>query len=360
MPEGKVKNVFPGGNTSLGFFSYYNYIIDPDEASRIFVIKGGPGVGKSTFMKKIGNEMLKRGYDIEFMHCSSDNNSLDGVVIPALKYAFIDGTAPHIVDPKFPGAVDEIINFGEYWNEEGIKQHREDVINDSREATRYFNRAYKYLKAAASIYEDSAYINSMALNKGKLDIRIDSIINAIFNDRYTASIPGKERCLFASAMTPNGYCNFLDSILTTKYVYELRGGLATGEEKILEEVRNSAVKRGLLTESYYCAFRPNKLEHLVIPELDVSFTTSNPYHSSRVKSCETIDIKSYLDKEILDRYGDELYQNQEEFDNLLSIALLNINKAKTVHDRLETYYVPNINFKGIDECYEKVLKRILI
>ena len=61
MNRGSIKRVFPGGNTPLGFFSYYDYII-PTDAERIFVIKGGPGVGKSTFMKKIGEAMLDSGY----------------------------------------------------------------------------------------------------------------------------------------------------------------------------------------------------------------------------------------------------------------------------------------------------------
>jgi len=43
------------------FFSYYDYILGQEEANRIICIKGGPGVGKSTFMKKIGKEMVERG-----------------------------------------------------------------------------------------------------------------------------------------------------------------------------------------------------------------------------------------------------------------------------------------------------------
>lgn len=93
--KGFVKKVFPGGNTANGFYSYYDQIIGTD-ATRIFVIKGGPGVGKSSFMKKIGYEMVDKGYDVEFHQCSSDNGSLDGVVIPALKIAFLDGTAPQV------------------------------------------------------------------------------------------------------------------------------------------------------------------------------------------------------------------------------------------------------------------------
>jgi hypothetical protein len=47
--QGRVKHVFPGNNTARGFYSFYDYIIAPD-ARRILVIKGGPGVGKSTFL----------------------------------------------------------------------------------------------------------------------------------------------------------------------------------------------------------------------------------------------------------------------------------------------------------------------
>lgn len=97
MSQGRIRHLFPGGNTSLGFFSYYSNIITQEEADRLIIIKGGPGVGKSTFMKKVGEAMLDKGYDVEFLHCSSDNNSLDGIKIPDLRIAFIDGTAPHAV-----------------------------------------------------------------------------------------------------------------------------------------------------------------------------------------------------------------------------------------------------------------------
>ncbi len=86
----------------------FHHMIEPD-ATRIFVIKGGPGVGKSTFMKWIENEMVNQGFDVEEHHCSSDPDSLDGLVIPSIGVALLDGTAPHIVDPKNPGVCDETI-----------------------------------------------------------------------------------------------------------------------------------------------------------------------------------------------------------------------------------------------------------
>ncbi|OJT92666.1 hypothetical protein BM535_08825 [Clostridioides difficile] len=49
--EGKVKKAFPGGNTSQGSYSFFDYII-PENVKRVFCLKGGPGVGKSSLMKK--------------------------------------------------------------------------------------------------------------------------------------------------------------------------------------------------------------------------------------------------------------------------------------------------------------------
>ena len=46
----KERHLFPGGNTSKGFYSLYRYVLSQDDAKRILCIKGGPGTGdrKST------------------------------------------------------------------------------------------------------------------------------------------------------------------------------------------------------------------------------------------------------------------------------------------------------------------------
>ena len=93
MRQGKATYVFPGSNTSAGFLSFYREGLKAID--NVFILKGGPGCGKSTLMRKIGLNMLERGYDVEFWQCSSDNDSLDGVVIPDISAAIIDGTPPH-------------------------------------------------------------------------------------------------------------------------------------------------------------------------------------------------------------------------------------------------------------------------
>ena len=108
------RHYFPGNNTPLGFFSYYGHILGQREANRIICIKGGPGTGKSTFIRKIAGHFAAKGEPIDYLHCSADENSLDGIVLKDKKVAIIDGTSPHMTDPVTPGAVDKIINLGEF------------------------------------------------------------------------------------------------------------------------------------------------------------------------------------------------------------------------------------------------------
>ncbi|MGF7186804.1 Mrp family chromosome partitioning ATPase [Desulfitispora alkaliphila] len=91
--KGNITRFFPGSNTRHGFYSFYDSVLA--NLDRVFVLKGGPGTGKSTLVKRIGLVLADRGYDIEYLCCSSDTGSLDGVIVPELKVGIVDGTAPH-------------------------------------------------------------------------------------------------------------------------------------------------------------------------------------------------------------------------------------------------------------------------
>lgn len=95
MKSEKTLRFFLGANTPQGFVSRFDQLADVNDGWRTFVIKGGPGSGKSTMMKKI-KEAIGGGHgDIELIHCSSDVDSLDGVIASGLKFSIADGTAPH-------------------------------------------------------------------------------------------------------------------------------------------------------------------------------------------------------------------------------------------------------------------------
>lgn len=94
-----VTNFFLGANSGEGFQSLYGGFTNPARLRDLMVLKGGPGVGKSTLMKYIGKRAEEAGEDVEYIWCSGDPDSLDAVWLPRLGIAAVDGTSPHDTAP---------------------------------------------------------------------------------------------------------------------------------------------------------------------------------------------------------------------------------------------------------------------
>jgi len=350
VSKGKEKHFFLGGNTPKGFFSYYDHLVSQEAARKIYCIKGGPGTGKSSLMKRIAAQMLKRGYDVEMMHCSSDCNSLDAILIKPANLAFVDGTAPHVVDPKTPGAVDEIINLGACWNESALRIYKEDIIRLNKSISEQFSRAYVYLGAAKKLLDDVDVIQTSCINQSVYSNFLESILFHEFAELPISEVPGKIRRMFAGAITPQGVVHYLDSILDGYKVYSIQGETGT----LLNEVADIAVRRGFDAECYDCPFAPGeKCDHLLIPKLNLAFTTVNRYH--RYQGGEQVDLREYINGYLPERYQEALEFDRKEAERLTDRAIAMIAQAKKLHDELEGFYVPNMDFSMVEEIYQHTL-----
>jgi len=362
MGKSKIRRMFAGGNTSEGFVSYFNYILDLKEAKQYYILKGGPGTGKSTFMNYIGSEAAKRGYDVEYFHCSSDSNSLDGVSIPGLKVAIVDGTAPHVIDPVYPGVVEKIINLGEFWDTGALAEHKDKFLLWKKEIKFNFARAYRYLKAAAILYEDIKEINMKYIDNIKVKKLTYGLIKELFSDsdeiRNTQEKEGLERMMFASAITPEGAVHHLDSVLNTKKIYGLIGDKGMGINTVLEKIKEEAINRGYRVECFYCALLPDELEHLIIPGLDISLTTINKYHKTELNVQKHFYFDEFVDKTASKAYADVLNENKEQIDRLIKRAVDSIVNAKKFHFEMEKYYAPAMDFVRLTAVKEEVKSSI--
>lgn len=355
--SGKQRHFFPGGNTSKGFYSFYRYILSQDEAKRIICIKGGPGTGKSSLMKKVASIFLEKGYEVEYHHCSSDNNSLDGVVIKGLNVALLDGTSPHVVDPINPGAVDEILNLGQCWNEEGFKSFKPFIMDTNKKVGKIFRRAYRFFGAAKDIYEDWSTFNSEALNLNKLSLLKEELKNDILPN--SVSKLGFDRHLFATAFTPNGIVTYIENLIEGfPKIYVLKGGPGTGKTNILQYLYEEAVRRGYYVEVFHTPLTPDKIEHVLIPALGVAVVTSNEINNLNING-KIYDMNNLLNKNLLEKNKDDIDEVKETFYLLLNKGLACIKRAKSLHDDLETGYIPNMNFNKINEISEETIQRLL-
>lgn len=159
--------LFAAANSGRGFVSFYEQIFDRPKIGRRYIIKGGPGTGKSSFMRAVAADAERKGMAVEYYRCSSDPDSLDGIILDG-RIAMVDGTAPHCVEPKIVGARDEIVNLGEFWDGEALAERYNDVVSFQALKENCYRKAYRFLSAALSLQENNAELLSPLIQWEKM------------------------------------------------------------------------------------------------------------------------------------------------------------------------------------------------
>ncbi len=369
------RHYFPGNNTPLGFFSYYKHILGQREANKIICIKGGPGTGKSTFMKRIAEYFSAQDEDIDYLHCSADADSIDGIVLKNRRTAIIDGTSPHITDPVTPGAVDKIVNLGEFWDEDAISLNKNKIIDLNEETSRWYRIAYNYLNAAKSVYRSLEEVYNKAAENSEIYKLIAGIIGTEYNSLEISLRPGKRKKFFASAITGEGIINYITTLLEgMERIYMISSPVGYSNSSFMEIITEGAVYRGLDVEAYYCSMCPEeKVEHIVIPQLKTAFVTVNSYHdiepweiSSALENEQEIiliDMNDYMNVLDIKKNENLIETLNEEYDILINKGIKNLAFAYKTHLKVEGMYIPNMNFvkmAGLRERLQEELKNISI
>lgn len=353
----RCKKVFAAGNTGVGFHSFFEYIAGP-EIESVYVLKGGPGTGKSTLMKRVAQAAAKRGYFIEMHHCASDVDSLDALVIPGLGAAFIDGMRPHIYDPPYPGALGQILNLGEFWHSSGIRAHKQAIVAAGDEGSRLFQSAFRYLKAAKEIHGNWADKIQRVQDKSCFNRQKKSLLKTVdFNNQTAGDDPGRLRHLFAAAIGPVGPISYLDSLTGPKTeVILLKGPPGSGKSELLKDWAKTALELGWDVEAYHNPIDPRKMQHVLCPGLDIFIAAQTelfPYEA--VDPCEIIDLNQSLDQKRLKQYRTELELDRQTFLQLVSTAVQMIYQARETHLEVEHFYVKHMDFTALDAmCTELI------
>jgi hypothetical protein len=356
---GKIRNYYAGGNTARGFHNLYQSNLEG--LDRLFILKGGPGTGKSSMMKKIGEEWLRKGYDIELLHCSSDNNSIDGVIIRELGVGIVDGTAPHVIEPTAPGAVEEYINLGEAWNSDKLMGEKESIVKLTGKISDSFQTAYATFAEALRVHDEweKIYINSMDFEKAN---QLSSSLIEKFFGKMKLNKKADVRHRFLGAATPQGAVDFVPNLtedLSKRYFIKGRAG--SGKSTLLKKIAAAAEDKGFDVEVYHCGFDPNSLDMVIVRELGFAIFDSTAPHEYFPNSDRDEIIDMY--EELIAPGTDEIFAEDiagiaGRYKGKMQEAISYLANAKSLHDELEEIYVGAMDFEVVNGIQEKISAEI--
>lgn len=204
---------FIGANSEKGFIMANNDRFNEENFDRVFILKGGPGTGKSTFMRKTANEFKDKDFIIEYYYCSSDPDSLDAVIIKndLQRYLIIDGTNPHVTEMRFPGAVSEIIDVSSTWSRELLTERKKKIFELTKSKSSCFESAYKYLSAAAELHRSQLKLSYRVCDIDKMNGAVlrmcssfkkkEGTFESLYTDAFSMDGAVATDCYFRSAET---------------------------------------------------------------------------------------------------------------------------------------------------------------
>ena len=364
---------FAGSNSAAGFVGKYDELLNDTVPERVFIIKGGPGTGKSTLMRVAAEKSKMAGADVEYIYCASDPSSLDGVIIKSpdksltdpppdklcndRKYygsvvAIMDGTAPHTRDCEIPGGRDEIIDLGAFWNARQLYYRRAEIQELGARKKAYFANAYKFLSAAQSLDDFVTEEQLRAADTEKIKKAAER-----FTEKFSKTAD-KGECIvrLISAISMNGTVRFDTLEKKAKKIYRIVGG-ASGRF-YLDEIIQASKRKGIRLIIAPSPINHNIIEAVYITGADILLETLDCDEEFLDKS-RGANIGRFADEEKIKRNKHQIKRSKKMYDMCIKEACECLEQAKIAHFEIERIYADSMDYKGVGDLSNTIAERIV-
>ncbi len=350
-----MDNYFAAANSANGFVSWFGDIFDPRKLERVYIIKGGSGTGKSTLMKRAASRAIKSGGECEYYYCSSDPSSLDGVIMSLPgggRIAMLDGTAPHTHDPKFPGAAEEIVNLGEFWDDDKLKAQRENIIALSEKKSQLFADAYSSFSSAGTLVTAQLTESEWYLQRDKLRAALERLLTRRMRECHVKGGESRVRIRALSALSTLGE-SYFDSFVDCEAVC-LVSDTAGTVLHLFTELLRVARELGLDYDRAPLPLLPHLTEAVRFPQLSMAIVSRTDRSDVKV-----INMARFVDRDTL-AVHDRLHRRmmRKNTRELIDFGLSRLADVRGVHNEIEKIYIGAMDFERLEAHGEALLSKM--
>ena len=346
----RMEKYFAAANTETGFFSLFHEVFSPEQFRRIYILKGGPGTGKSTLMKNIGSYAQERGYEVEYICCASDPNSLDGIIIHSLGIAVLDGTAPHITDPIYPGVSEHIVNLEDAFDCQALEKSKEEIMGLIRAKKEAYQTAYRFLCAAGSLEKERDALTTSFFLREKAEAAVERLLSSF---RYTKT--GEQKQRYISSISCNGI-QTLDTLRRrAKKIFAVTDKYGLGcyfmntlYEAVCAKKLASTICASPLTRTHK--------EAIFLEGEDILFTLSE--EKENLNADKIINCMRFIKKDAVSQRKGRLRFLEKCKESVMEGAVSALCEAGNFHKKAEKIYSVCIDFSKINAIKSRILSEI--
>ena len=356
MSETKPIRFFLGANSPQGFYSLFDELEHPHESWHTFLVKGGPGCGKSSFLKKTAALYAASSPDMELCPCSSDPDSLDAVILPHQHLSLMDATAPHAREAAVPAVRHTILSFGDHLDGGRLQEKRREIEALCTSTPEYYKLAVSYLYGAQMFLQNSFEVACCAVDFEKIKGYARRFASRHFPQQDSA---GCEKRRFLSSICSEGIVTLEETpALLCRKLYLIEDDCGAVTQALLSELRRLALDAGHEVISCFCPMAPKeKLEHLLIPSAGVGFLCSNHFHPmEHCGAVRKIHARRFQDQELMKLKKEHFHYNRRAAETLLEQAISLLKESRLLHDRLEELYVEAMNFPALEARFPQIFR----
>ena len=262
-----------------------------------------------------------------------------------------------MVEPKYPGVVEQYVNLGDCYDRTSLAPLRSQIMDCMKDYKSCYQRAYRCLNAASQVDADARSILLTDELHDRLEKRALGILSREIPHQKSI-LPGPVRQRFLSAVSHKGRMVLFDTVKAQcSRVYELsdRYGLA---HPLLCFLLAEITAAGFGVVACPSPLAPDRLEHLLVPQLGLAFVSSSPALPYPDKAYRRLRLDSMADAELLRRIKARLRFACRMADSLTEEAVASLAQAKAMHDTLESLYNPHVDFDRVNHTADALCRQL--
>ncbi len=345
---------FLGANTGAGYVgSPFTPFLEGERLEYIYILKGGAGTGKSSFMKKIASEAAGRGIPVDAYYCGSDHLSLDGIVLGD-RVGVVDGTAPHVTEMRYPGLASSLLDLSAFLNGAKLQPHREEIMELGERKTTLYRSAHRYLKAMETV--EGEYFDTLCrgVDLRKLTGWVNRTAKMLVPRDRTSSLREKPwvRRMYTCAITMKGTASLEGFSRRAERIFSVNDDLGIAH-LLLETLGDACNARSLCVE-YGLIPVNGRVRELFLPDIGVLFGVN--CGGAAVK---TVNARRFIRKEVVADLRGRLKLAQKCMTSMEAETLRLLREAGDAHFALEKINVDAMDFKGLNRYCNRIIGEIM-